>query len=160
MALKLPQGPATIEQGADIAARALSMSDRVGEQVSLIAYLRSTGAPWEEAVYQLRDMIVGIEDAQFWDGVPDNLRATVEQGGPAARRILAECAPYGWKTAPVRAYTIGHDENGEPVPLLRPTPEQLSNLFRIVMALLTRRRITWRPREEAYIPHIDTGVTP
>lgn len=154
--------------------RPISMEDAFGRQNDRIAYLRSLGQPWGEAVFELRDLLHGLEDEEFWDGLPPTTRTHLEglQGRlealrhpdapralddaeeAAARRLGAEIeairahwSPHGWNGMPVRAFP---GPGGRPV--WRPTPEDLSNALRIIRRLANRCGITWRKKRATSLP--------
>lgn len=120
------------------------MEDAIRHQVDNIAYLRSFGLPWAEAVYQLRDMVVGLEDEEFWDGIPQPLRDDTTD------ELREKYARYGWDGVPCRAF---EGPGGEP--MYRPTPEDLSEQLRIIMRLLYRRGITWKRLRTSRLGSLD-----
>lgn len=129
--------------------RTLSHEDNINRQLDRIAYLRSVGAPWAEAVYQLRDMVVGLEDEEFWDGIPQAVRTSLHDDPDVYERVAAEYAHDGWKGYPCRAIQ-GVDGR----PIYRPTAENLSTALRIIMKLLARRGILWkRKRQTRFAPY-------
>lgn len=135
-----------------LAGQQISMIDAVRRQIDRIGYLRSGGHPWAEAVFQLRDMLVGLEDAQFWDGVPAKdrkrlLEAQASGDKIAAARIEARWKKQGWLGIPVRAVP---GPGGRPI--WRPTPENLSDLLRCIMGLLDRRKLLWKTRAGSELP--------
>lgn len=122
--------------------RSITMEEAITRQLDRIAFLRSTGQEWAEAVYQLRDMVVGLEDEEFWDGIPKHERARVKLL-PERERVKEErrFAVEGWNGYPVRAF---RGPSGEPVYV--PTSENLSCALRIIMRLLARQGMAWRTR--------------
>lgn len=133
-------GQASSEQ--KFAPRNITMEDAIARQLDRIAFLRSTGQEWAEAVYQLRDMVVGLEDDEFWDGIPDAERKDIQKLPYLKReKVKQEYAVEGWNGYPVRAF---RGPGG--VPVYMPTSENLSCALRIVMRLLSRKGIAWRTR--------------
>ena len=130
------------------APRNITMEDAIARQLDRIAFLRSTGQEWSEAVYQLRDMIVGLEDDEFWDGIPEHVRNSKEfrsLTGKALEREKAKWAVEGWNGYPVRAFKQ-KTPDGTIVPVYMPTSENLSCALRIIMRVLSRAGIVWRTR--------------
>ncbi len=118
------------------------MEDAIARQLDRIAFLRSTGQEWAEAVYQLRDMVVGLEDDEFWDGIPPHVRSEMNKMPKKQwERTQQEWAVEGWNGYPVRAF---RGPGG--VPVYMPTSDNLSCALRIVMRLLSRSGIAWRTR--------------
>lgn len=145
--------------------KTLTMEQAISVQMDRIAYLRSSGLEWAEAVYQLRDMVVGLEDDQFWDGMPEAIRKKVKElEHPSkdevknlskedlykmkkrAKSFREEWSKHGWEGYPIRAYP-GPD--GEPIYM--PTNENLSTALRIIMQLLSRQGIIWRTKRVSYL---------
>jgi hypothetical protein len=87
-------------------------------------------------------MVVGLEDEEFWDGIPREHRARIKKL-PQKERELEEArwALEGWNGYPVRAV---RGPGGQAIFL--PTSENLSCALRIVMRLLTRQGMMWRMR--------------
>lgn len=135
--------------------RPITMEEAVGRQIDRIAYLRSVGQPWAEAVFMLRDLVVGLEDDEFWDGVPEGVRSGLEGKSSEERQTVVDrWKPEGWRGVPVRAY---RGPGGATV--YRPSGENLSNLLRIVMRLLARRGVAWRTRRRSDLgPRFNQGV--
>lgn len=111
----------------------------IDRQKERIAYLRSAGYEWGEAVFHLRDMLHGLEDEEFWDGIPDKVRARLEaiqdpeekeEAYEMARERFAE---YGWERLPMRAVQA---RDGRVV--FKPTAEDLSRALRVVNRLVVR----------------------
>lgn len=128
------------------------MEDAIARQIDRIAFLRSTGQPWDEAVYQLRDMVVGLEDEEFWDGIPEDVRKSLKKETDEWKRqeITKACAVEGWNGYPVRAF---RSPSGQPIYM--PTPENLSCAYRIVMRLLSRKGIAWRTRRISKLERLE-----
>jgi hypothetical protein len=152
------------------APRPMSTEEALARQEERIAYLRSAGKPWAEAVYQLRDMLVGFEDDEFWDGVPPHLRGQLAAlPEEQQERLRAQWAPEGWHGYHVRAIPV-RDATGRIVPVYRPTAENLSHAYRILRRLMdrcgfvrkTRRvsRLTPRPGTEADDEALDAAMQP
>lgn len=145
--------PDELHPGGDrLTQRPLSTGEAVQRQIDRIAFLRSMGQPWAEAVEMLRDMVVGLEDLEFWDGIPKSERqqlAGLEEAGQRkkAAELRAKCAPYGWNGVPVRAVP---GAGGRPV--WKPTPENLGDMLRIILRLLDRRDLLWKVRRSAELP--------
>lgn len=124
------------------APRNITMEDAIARQLDRIAFLRSTEQPWAEAVYQLRDMVVGLEDDEFWDGIPPHVRKSLTAMTEIARQVeTKKWSVEGWNGYPVRAFK---GPGGQPI--FVPTNENLSCALRIVMRLLARQGIAWRTR--------------
>lgn len=124
------------------APRNITMEDAIARQLDRIAFLRSTGQEWAEAVYQLRDMVVGLEDDEFWDGIPNSERSKIKKLPEKEReKEFKRWAVEGWNGYPVRAF---RGPGGQPIYV--PTSENLSCALRIVMRLLARQGIAWRTR--------------
>lgn len=126
----------------------LNLEEAIMRQLDRIAYLRSLGHPWSESLYQLRDMIVGFEDEQFWDGVPPNERARIKAlADPDAQKKAAQpFSEAGWATHSVRAFRTPRG------PVFRPTAEELSRGLRMIMHLLDRQGMIKKTRRESRIP--------
>jgi hypothetical protein len=128
-------------------ARSISLEEAFSRQNDRIAYLRSVGASWSEAVFQLRDFLVGVEDDEFWDGMPKHIRDRVAGMAPhEAAKLRALWAPHGWHGFPCQAFP-GPD--GDPV--YWPTPSELSRAYSIVLKLAARLGITWRTKRRGYL---------
>lgn len=127
--------------------RPITIEDAVMNQIDRIGYLRSIGEEWKEPVFHLRDTLVGLEDEEFWDGIPMNLRGKKEQ---ISEEDLEEYKDRGWQTIKVQNRIIKKD--GRSIEYLDPLPEELSKMLRILMALLARRGMTWRKRNVDEIP--------
>lgn len=142
-----PDRPAGDASLTPLSPRSISMEDIIKNQVDRIGYLRSAGEPWDEAVQNLRDLVIGLEDDQFDDGIPDHVRKNLSTLTPAEQRAERErWAPHGWNGVPIRAYR-------RPDGTIRwaPTAQDLSNQYRIIMALLDRRGISWRRKRVSYL---------
>jgi len=128
--------------------RSIGFEEAISRQLDRIAYLRSMGHPWSEAVYQMRDMVVGLEDEQFWDGVPANARAKIMllDDPEVQEEALAEFAEQGWSTHSVRAY------NGPRGPIFRPSAVDLSKELRIILGLLDRKGMIRQTRRSSTMP--------
>ena len=125
----------------------IAFEDCIMRQLERIAYRRSMNLPWAEALYQLRDMLVGMEDAEFWDGVPPDKRKEIADLPPEAqKRAMKEYAELGWATHKVRAFKTPRG------PVFRPTSEQLSKELRMLMRLLDRRRMIRKTRRASRLP--------
>lgn len=131
--------------------KVLAYEEALNRQLDRIAFLRSTGQDWSEALYQLRDMLVGQEDEQFFDGVPEGERERIKQLPEAKhrKRALEEYSEMGWDTHSVPWI------QGPRGPIFRPTNQDLSHELRLIMGLLSRKKMlqrtrhTSRPPEEA-----------
>lgn len=125
----------------------IAFEDGVMRQLERIAYRRSMGLPWSEALYQLRDVLVGFEDAEFWDGIPADKRPDIDKLPPKAQKAArASYAELGWATHHVRAY------RGPRGPVFRPTSEQLSRELRMLMRLLDRNQMIRKTRRASRLP--------
>lgn len=127
--------------------RSITIEDNVLHQIDRIGYLRSVGEEWKEPVFHLRDLIVGLEDEEFWDGIPMNLRKKQDKISPTD---LQEYTDRGWRSIKVRMRI--RLEQGKEIESLDPLPEELSKMLRIILALLARRNMTWRRRNVDEIP--------
>lgn len=125
--------------------RSITIEDNVLNQIDRIGYLRSIGEDWKEPVFHLRDLIVGLEDEEFWDGTPMNIRNKTLSDDEKK-----EYADRGWRTIKVRMRIKKVD--GQVIESLDPLPEELSKMLRIILALLARRNMTWRRRNVDEIP--------
>lgn len=127
--------------------RQLRYEDTLNRQVDRIAYLRSLGRPWAEALYQFRDMVVPIEDEQFRDGVPPKERERIK-GLPEAqqKKELERWAEDGWDThrCPARPGPWG--------PVFKPTPQVQSAQLRMIMRLLERQKMLRSTRSASRLP--------
>ncbi len=134
----------------------ISQVDSLTRQKERIDYRRTNGLPWAEAVFALRDDVVGQEDQEFFDGLPAKKRVEVkklEDAGKqgAADTIREKYASLGWDGLVFRA------KRGRTGPKYRPTHAQLSRAYRIILRLLDRQGLLWnthpnsklnrRPRE-------------
>lgn len=127
--------------------RQIGFEEAISRQLDRIAYLRSMGHPWGEAVQQMRDMIVGLEDEQFWDGIPPKAREQIASMDPDAQeRAKRPFLEDGWSTHSVRAYRSPRG------PSFRPTAVELSNELRIIMRLLDRRGMIRKMRTSSTLP--------
>lgn len=140
-----PEGPDSIDRPMP---KQLNLEDALMRQLDRIAYLRSMGHPWSEALYQLRDMMVGFEDAQFWDGVPPGQRKQIDalDDLEAQKRLRRPFKEEGWATHSVRAFPTARG------PVFRPTAEELSRQLRMVMRLLDRQGMIKKTRKESRLP--------
>lgn len=137
-----PRGPGSGERDGEVKYRAITLEENLNRQIDRIAFLRSAGYEWGEAVYQLRDMVVGLEDDEFYDGIPDRVRSDLEEREAdeeeweAVRERFAE---HGWESHSVDAV-----EGPDGRPVFMPSHADLSKALRIVMRLLARRGIVWK----------------
>lgn len=120
----------------------IPIEEKLARQVDRIAYLRSAGYPWGEAVLHLRDMVVGLEDEEFYDGIPDSERSKIQVGELGLAETREAYADYGWDTFSVRAYEA---TNGEYV--LDPSPSDLSQAYRIIQRLLARKGLVYKRKK-------------
>lgn len=120
----------------------------LARQLDRIAFRRSNGLPWDEALYHLRDSMVGYEDEQFWDGIPPKERKRIKAlADVKARKEAAEAwAGQGWETMHVRAYRVGHRV------IFKPTGEQMSRQLRIVLQLIDRSGMRRKVRQQSRLP--------
>lgn len=109
-------------------------------QIDRIGFLRSTGEEWKEPVFHLRDILIGLEDEEFWDGIPMNLRNKRNDIKP---EDLQRYKDRSWTDVPCTMRVI-KDDQGRKHEYLDPTPMELSRMLQILMALLARRGMTWR----------------
>lgn len=144
--MEQPAGDANPPQ--NFSPRPISMEDAFSRQNDRIGYLRSLGQPWAEAVYQLRDLLVGMEDDEFWDGIPKDERAKLAKAPPhVADQIRDRYAVEGWLGYPCRAV---RGPGGQPIYL--PTADNLSHAYRIIMRLAARRGLSWRTKNVSKLP--------
>ncbi len=152
-----------------IAPRNITMEEAISRQLDRIAYLRSVGLPWSEALYQIRDMVVGLEDEEFWDGVPKEKREHLEklqeelkkldprnpEHWPRRRRLNEQIKEIreaheedGWETHSVEFYekTLA---DGSVKEVYKPSAQNLSTELRIIMRLLARAGVSWRVRRSS-----------
>lgn len=138
----------------ELSVRPVSAEEAFSRQNDRIAYLRSYGEDWEEAVNELRDQLEGLEDPEFWDGIPPDVRASLDDMTVKERdEVHEKYADRGWLTMKIRAFP-GRKADGSPDwenPIYKPTADQLSRRLRIVRALATRRGITWRTKRRSWI---------
>lgn len=138
----------------ELSVRPVSAEEAFSRQNDRIAYLRSYGEDWEEAVNELRDQLEGLEDAEFWDGIPPEVREGLDDLTVKEREeVVDHYAERGWLTMRVRAYP-GRKADGSPDwerPIYVPTADQLSRRLRIIRALATRRGITWRTKRRSWL---------
>lgn len=140
--LQPDSGPEEREgSGKVLKARSISHEENINRQLDRIAYLRSAGLPWAEAVFQLRDMVVGLEDEEFWTGIPEDARDRLPQAEEEREQVVEELGRNGWESMPMRAIEA---PDGRTV--YRPTKAQLSRALRIIMRLLARKGILWRTK--------------
>lgn len=151
-----PGGPEDFGQESSVKEfmpRTLSMEENINRQLDRISYLRSMGHPWGEAVYQLRDMIVGLEDDEFFDGIPEGVREDMKKMTKKQReKVLDKYKEQGWDGYPIRAYKAS---SGRIV--YKPTSENLSAALRIVMRLLARQNIVWRSKRVSKLTEWKSG---
>lgn len=122
--------------------RPIPVEEQFGRQNDRLAYLRSMGLPWSEAVFQLRDLLVGIEDQEFWDGIPKNVREEMTKMTPGQRDAAAgRHAGSGWDGITFRAI---RGPGGKPV--YRPTADELSRAYQIILRLAARKGLTWKTK--------------
>lgn len=136
------------QAGVQPSPRSISIEDNVLHQIDRIGYLRSIGEAWDEPVFHLRDICVGLEDEEFWDGIPKQVR---ERKNPPITDVEKKAYnDRGWETMEVRmrVMKIGKHE----MRFLDPTASELSLMLRILMALLARRGMTWKRRTIDEIP--------
>ena len=128
--------------------RPITIEDNVMNQIDRIGYLRSTGQSWVEPVFHLRDLIVGLEDEEFWTGLPMNLgKDKLNALTPEQKQQYSE---RGWNTMRVQERVV--KQGTRVIKFLDPTPSELSLMLRIMMALMARRNMTWRRRNVDEIP--------
>ncbi len=128
--------------------RNLTIEVNIQHQIDRIGFLRSVGESWQEPVYHLRDLIVGLEDAEFWDGVPaivDPESLSVSQRESYSMR--------GWNGVPCRVL-VETNPDGSTIETPDPTPSELSAMFRIILAQLARRGMTWRRKISDKVPMV------
>lgn len=146
MAVSPIERPTAAHEAAELASRSMPMDEVLRRQIALIAWLRSMGEPWGEAVNQLRDMVVGLEDDEFWDGIPAHVREDQARvPGHRWAEIREHYAPQGWNDVPVTAF------QGPDGPIFEPTDAELSAMLKIILRLLHRRSLTWRLKRMAII---------
>lgn len=118
-------------------ARPLHVEDLVLHQIDRIGFLRSIGQDWAEPVAHLRDLVVGLEDDEFWTGVPEKVKKEDLSG-----EELKAYEERGWNGIRIRMKVrkVWKVEVREP----NPTPQELSLMLRVLMALLARQGMTWR----------------
>lgn len=121
--------------------RDISHEQNINQQLDRIAYLRSAGLPWAEAVFQLRDMVVGLEDHEFWTGIPPRLYEEHENDSDKLTQLREAYVEYGWDGVSFRAI-----ETSDGRFVYDPTPSDLSKALRIIMRLLARKGILWKKR--------------
>lgn len=155
-----------------LAMKAMQTMDIVRRQVDRILFLRSTGGPWGAAVEGLRDVLVGLEDQQFWDGMPLAVRKKVKEleadpsdkkSRKAAKELRAKYAVQGWDGVPVawtpievRVLVPGTSETRLEVrQKLQPNAENLSDMFRIMLHLLHRHGLLWKTRLDSALPPVE-----
>lgn len=134
-----------------LATRPISAEQSFAMQNDRIAYLRSHGLDWAEAVYELRDQLEGLEDEEFWDGIPPKVREDTEDLTPAERKAIREqYAERGWLTHSVTAYQKKLPD-GTTMDIYQPTAAELSRELRIIRALATRQGIMWRQKRKSWL---------
>lgn len=128
--------------------RQIGFEDSIATQIERIAFRRTLGLPWSEGLYQLRDMLVGFEDAEFWDGVPpDKRKEIMALPDPQARRRAAlPFKEFGWDTHSVRAFKSPQG------PVFRPTSEELSRELRMLIRLIDRNGMRRKTRRASRLP--------
>jgi hypothetical protein len=122
--------------------RHLNIEGLIMNQIDRIGYLRSIGEEWDEPMFHLRDLIVGLEDSEFWDGIPAQVR------GKLTDAQKEEYAQRGWDGLKIQIHT--DPKTGSEI--LCPTPAELSLMFRLVMGLMARRGMSWRRQSIDVIP--------
>lgn len=146
--------------------KSLQSIDLVRRQLDRISYLRSAGLPWGPAVEMLRDLVVGLEDPQFFDGLPAQERKRVEElekdasDKKALRRaqeIRDQYKHLGWNGVPMQAICMTHGRVAhapQPTcrPRFKPRPDNLSDQLQIVMSLLGRKNLLWKTRTASPLP--------
>lgn len=139
------------EEAEKLSTRSISIEEQFSRQSDRVAYLRSMGQPWSESLYALRDLLTGVEDLQFWDGIPPDQREALDGMSEEQREELRQrCARSGWSTIDIRAFP-GPD--GEPI--YKPSAEDLSRQLRIVLGLAQRLGITWKYDRASKLPQYD-----
>lgn len=122
--------------------RSITIEDNVLHQIDRIGYLRSIGQDWKEPVFHLRDILVGLEDEEFWNGIPMNLQSKKDK---LKEEDLKEYKERSWTDVPCTMRSI-KDDQGNVQEYLDPSAIELSKMLQILMALLARRGMTWRRR--------------
>lgn len=120
--------------------RGLTIEDAVMNQIDRIGFLRSLGKDWKEPLFHLRDILIGLEDNEFFNGIPMNLQ---DKQDKIKAEHLETYRARSWDAIPVRMRSA-KDEAGNIEEWLDPTPIELSKMLQILMALLARRNMTWR----------------
>lgn len=132
--------------------------DLIQRELDRIAYLRSLGHPWGSAVETLRDLAVGLEDEEFWDGLPPGIRGKVKalEKDPDNRKAIHEAKRLreayehrGWNGVPIRAIPGPRGE-----PQWRPTAANLSDQLQIVLRLLDRHGLRWKTHRQSPLPPV------
>lgn len=137
--------------------RNLSMGELVTRILDDIRYQRRMGLPWGPSVDYLRTVLVGLEDPEFWDGMPPRIRKQVQELEKSedasdrrqARRQRKQFLPRGWNGLQIRAVP-GPDGR----PRYRPTPDDLDAMLMVLLRLLARRKMTWKTRELSPLPDV------
>lgn len=119
----------------------IPIEEKLARQVDRIAYLRSASLPWGEAVFHLRDMVVGLEDDEFYDGIPNQEREKIKNGDheltmEEARERYAE---FGWDGFTMRTW-----EQADGTLVTDPSPADLSKAYRIIQRLLARKGLVYK----------------
>lgn len=126
--------------------RKLNIEGKIDNQLDRIGYLRSIGEDWTEPLFHLRDLVVGLEDDEFWNGVPERL-----EGQDLSEDELKEYHSRGWNGVEIDVELM-EDSNGGLIEEPCPTPQQLSQMLRIIMALFARTGMSWRSTVNDEIP--------
>lgn len=126
----------------------ISMEEAFSRQNDRILYLRSLGKPCTEAVMALMDMLAGLEDQEFYDGIPAKVRAELAKKPKEEQEALAEeYSTRGWNALPIR---------GLPGPggrvIYRPTPDDLAAIYRLTLGLAHRLGLAWKQKRVAHLP--------
>ena len=156
-------GEATIEASVT----PLHAEDIVRRQIDRIGYLRSVGMDWSEALLQLRDELVGLEDYEFKYGIPDRVMKHLVSctdnprwrqpdwpdvvPGACSHVTPSELDRYmerGWETM-----TIDGTETEEGEQIFDPSPQDLARMNRILHGLMSRQGLMWRQRIHSKATH-------
>lgn len=128
--------------GTDLAIRPISMEEAFGRQNDRVLYLRSIGKPYGEAVLGLLDLLSGLEDEEFYDGIPSPVRKRLKDMPPEELAITkARYRPRGWDGLRIRG-RMGFGG----IIAYRPTPDDLAAIYRLTLGLAARMGLSWRQK--------------
>lgn len=140
-----------------LAVKALQIMDHVHLTLNSIRECRRAGEYRGHLVDHLNQLLIGIRDDTFWDGLPEEAREKVhalEAAGDKkamhqARKIRELYWPMGWQGVSVRAIP-----NADGSARFLPTSQDIDQMEEILMQLLHRKGLLWKTRLHSPLPPV------